>query len=814
MYISLQNGLIFESILNPNSDKMSSYITEANETLDYQTYDYSSKTIDLLGEEFVKREDSKALQTEHKEEDATMNHRKTSLPSLTYTTTTIPTISSGEEAGVLYYNLDDLSRYIPESFSFDMSENLTDNCLQIDHDILAHSNKGMTISIPVERGNTQSFSIQFKQTTGAPTTNGCLTIPTVDTTKLTGQLSVVQELPEVSKLVFQEMKQENDSIVNILENMKEEEDFNRSSPLDYTISNTETPLNLVNSQKGVKRILNSNAPRVETKRIKNLIVFQSENGHQTLLPEASIPDLGDLSSGSSDNMEIQPTVSNSTIDNCIVTESNEKNSSSKLTFPTKTIAGTVLPSSKTCNWIFENGQVCGKTFSKSYNLVVHMRMHEDIRPFACTLCDQTFRQKAHLQRHETTHGIQSKNFFRNTSGTRRRKRGNSKDIIFSQRQITSQKKFKNRGTDSEEEIIEGEEDIFVPHASLSKRKSSSESFSSPIYNVEDQECSNTVSYIKQKRKCSSFTELVNDKRDLKDGEIIAALNLAQKQVDDDTSTVQDILHTVNSVPTLEQKLESSFLSCESLTQKSRSMEPSSLSPVLYNNNNLPFSFSTTLCQNLPGSTYPQTNILYTTLAGSQDTNKKSSLVDCDRDNKNNIIIENLEDHSPEIQAELLNAFLADEPKLQDQKQKENTYQEEIYRLKTLPSSWWVIKKKKQGFSPDITYFSPQGLAFKTKKDIQDFLQHNHIPCETKVSELRRPPIPFDSIPFLDDENPSIHNCSPSNQHDSFDTHLVDTNSIAQVLIASLRPEPLENLQNNQDLCVKLNHTINVEDKTK
>ena len=34
-----------------------------------------------------------------------------------------------------------------------------------------------------------------------------------------------------------------------------------------------------------------------------------------------------------------------------------------------------------------------------------MRMHEDVRPFCCGLCDQTFRQKAHLQRHETTHGI-------------------------------------------------------------------------------------------------------------------------------------------------------------------------------------------------------------------------------------------------------------------------------------------------------------------------------------------------------------------------------------------------------------------------
>lgn len=75
-----------------------------------------------------------------------------------------------------------------------------------------------------------------------------------------------------------------------------------------------------------------------------------------------------------------------------------------------------IGNNKTCNWVFENGEVCGKTFSKSYNLVVHMRMHEDVRPFGCSLCDQTFRQKAHLQRHETTHGIGVKISNRSNSG--------------------------------------------------------------------------------------------------------------------------------------------------------------------------------------------------------------------------------------------------------------------------------------------------------------------------------------------------------------------------------------------------------------
>ena len=79
--------------------------------------------------------------------------------------------------------------------------------------------------------------------------------------------------------------------------------------------------------------------------------------------------------------------------------------------------------------MFENGEVCAKTFSKSYNLVVHMRMHEDVRPFCCGLCDQTFRQKAHLQRHETTHGIGVKLGKGSGSGTpssrRKRKRSRS-----------------------------------------------------------------------------------------------------------------------------------------------------------------------------------------------------------------------------------------------------------------------------------------------------------------------------------------------------------------------------------------------------
>lgn len=134
-----------------------SYLTEAAETLEYQTYDYSNKTIDLIGEEFVKKEEESVVLTSCA--GRTMSQQMASLPSLTYTTTTIPTISSGEETGVLYYNLDDLSRYIPENFSFDMSEGIPETSM-MDQELLAPTSRSMMISLPGDRGTTQSFSIQ------------------------------------------------------------------------------------------------------------------------------------------------------------------------------------------------------------------------------------------------------------------------------------------------------------------------------------------------------------------------------------------------------------------------------------------------------------------------------------------------------------------------------------------------------------------------------------------------------------------------------------------------------------------------------
>ena len=73
-----------------------SFLTEAAATLEYETgyNDYAlphSKTVDLIGEEFIKKEGSQIASSVQSSESK-MN--SVSLPPLTYTPTTIPTIST------------------------------------------------------------------------------------------------------------------------------------------------------------------------------------------------------------------------------------------------------------------------------------------------------------------------------------------------------------------------------------------------------------------------------------------------------------------------------------------------------------------------------------------------------------------------------------------------------------------------------------------------------------------------------------------------------------------------------------------------
>ena len=309
--------------------------------------------------------------------------------------------------------------------------------------------------------------------------------------------------------------------------------------------------------------------------------------------------------------------------------------------------------------------------------------------------------------------------------------------------------------------------------------------------------------------------------------------------DDDNSTVQDILQTVNSVPTLEQKLESSaYLNCDSLLLRALphhkpimsvsaapSYQPVS-SPSSYSTTSLPHitklvestsisgvslpsSLTTTCPATLPGSSYftsspsqAHTNILFTTLSAHTSTSssphKTLSFIETSvpasiansynngnvpshKSQHGQIVIDNIDDHSPEIQAEILNALLADET-YSEQGQVEEMWEEEIFRLSSLPETWWVSRKRRAGSSQgEVTYYSPEGYSFKSKTEIQDFLTNNIIPKEP--TELRSPPLPIEQIPVIEETyvRPSSH------------PHM-DTNSIAQALIANLKPEPMESLK--------------------
>jgi len=915
-----------------------SFMTEAAATLEYETYDYSlphSKTVDLIGEEFIKKENTDgSIQTTagllQLAVSATPPKASNSLPPLTYTTTTIPTIStqvsSSEENGVLYCNLDDLSKYIPDNFNFDTicPENMDADSVQDSMSGISEYSKVQVLSLPTQplpvSVANQSFTskpmtisfpsadprygpagastvqIQLKASSSTPSSVQTFNIPTIDTTKLTGQLSVVQELPEVSKLVFQEVKQEPDSIVNILENMKQE-DPGSLSPLDYTVSSTsEGPLNLVNNlAKGIKRVTApvQNLPH-DAKRMKNVYIVQGQNGQQIIqeVPASYMnaynnqrstpsPMPNELIQGghniSSSVLCIDPP---SPISHEIKKEPKSKSSSPKLNL-TKTVNGTTIPSSKTCNWVFENGQVCGKTFSKSYNLVVHMRMHEDIRPFACTLCDQTFRQKAHLQRHETTHGIQTKNFYRTPASKKKKKRPaqklskNLQDRLSKVNQNLNKANGDCEDSEGEEYMEDDEDDLYVPNGNQSKRasiinrkysdndKDQANGLDNEMdadvptslregYYIARGKVKNLVEGLMEEGVNMQVSKNLNDSREhfqVKQEIGDMNMNIITQNDDDDNSTVQDILQTVNSVPTLEQKLESSqFLNCDNLLLRalpsSRPIMSVSAAPtypvttslphttkmvestlisninslsMANNNPSLPANLTTTSAVTLPGTSLPyslfhstpsaQTNILFSTLSAPTSTVSSShkslsfieTSVPASTDSANcyttsisssnrQMVIDNIDDHSPEIQAEILNALLADETYVDsEQQQVEELWEEEIFRLNTLPSTWWVSRRRKSGTNiGDTSYYSPQGYCFKTRSEIQDFLQNNLIPKDMRNSELRSPPLPIEQIPIIED-NFIQRTSMPSNAP-------MDTNSIAQALIANLKPEPIESLK--------------------
>ena len=155
------------------------------------------------------------------------------------------------------------------------------------------------------------------------------------------------------------------------------------------------------------------------------------------------------------------------------------------------------------------------------------------------------------------------------------------------------------------------------------------------------------------------------------------------------------------------------------------------------------------------------------------------------------MLDNIDEHSPEIQAEILNALLADQSGYVEADAGEGlqeVWEEEIYRLNSLPETWWVSRRRRPGANmDDVCYYSPQGYCFTNRAEIDNFLTNNTLPKHLRSDELRSPPLPIEQIPIIEDTY--VHR-QPVLQA----SNNIDTNSIAQALIANLKPEPLESLK--------------------
>eukprot|EP00096_Caligus_rogercresseyi_P012577 TRINITY_DN5310_c1_g3_i3.p1 TRINITY_DN5310_c1_g3~~TRINITY_DN5310_c1_g3_i3.p1 ORF type:complete len:924 (-),score=404.63 TRINITY_DN5310_c1_g3_i3:17-2788(-) len=498
------------------------------------------------------------------------------------------------------------------------------------------------------------------------------------TLQLTGldpsKLAVLQELPDVSKVVIQDKTSnlQSSNLNNLLEDMKQQQQPStevvgeEAAPtVGYT---TAIPVAVSSlAAGGKKQVLMPN------KRSRNIIFAGNSlpqgaipiqiNGLNALPISAvkSIPlSIGSLS-GATANAGLANTAmvrknkldfikspisanKQQQIQHQVVTTHNNNNSlkcplittssgsiySSSSTTSTSSTSGssphkTLGGNNKTCTWVFENGEVCGKTFSKSYNLVVHMRMHEDVRPFCCSLCDQTFRQKAHLQRHETTHGIGVK-VSRNSSAA-----------------ASSSSNLKKR---KKKVVLAG--NINSQHAGVA-----TSNLQKRLSRVDEKfalkSSSSSAELVKTTTAKFSSAEIDEAIKAAVEGSNLAPglLSLKREPSQEDEEDLSE--RPPSKIPHMSVKVEPSEDSKASSSNPSSHLNSQALAVSSSSNNNINIISSS----NSSNSQHSHSS----SSISSSSTPITAQFVQ--HPGSTTIVIDNLEDHSPEIQKEILNALLSD-----------------------------------------------------------------------------------------------------------------------------------------------------------
>jgi len=427
-----------------------------------------AKAIDLIGEEFVPR-----LKTEPEEGSSGTEslQRPTVVMSVATASQPQPAVSNpADQTNLVYCNLNDLDfSTAGEGGAFTTLSSLTGHTSVMSDSQLTASTSGQLLQMVQAVPGTQTTDknpysavstillqggiLQLKSDSTASVSNIVNNNPVGGA----GELAQVLHLPVDSKLPTGQERmlpgqqivtttngggRPQDAIASILASMNSgsaggtiiqavedplagpgQEVVSVVSGLGGEERTEVVPLNLATSSagavqvQGFKRVAAGQSGSLVTKKV----IIATINGTQRILTPVSNPQMIAVKSSGGTRLMADPSGGGGTPLTIIQQKPVLQQKPSVIASPgavSSSAASQAAKSvdNKTCRWKFENGQICGKVFTKTYNLTVHMRMHQDIRPFPCTICEQTFRQKAHLQRHEATHGIDS------TQGKKRRKK--------------------------------------------------------------------------------------------------------------------------------------------------------------------------------------------------------------------------------------------------------------------------------------------------------------------------------------------------------------------------------------------------------